>query len=596
MASYRKYHFHATEPTESATGAKAEPAIFGIDDVSISTDSTDSAAVDVPRPVEFDLPAATAHAAVKRSFHNDEAAARHFMERMWTQEEGPLFEITAPDFPAVVPDLQLRRVQECSATGTRLLHFSQTVHNVPVIGSKAVVEITGDRRLMSMDAQIGDTPGVSPIARISAADALASIATAAGVDVPALGQTAAPRLAFHGIGDKWHLVYEVRNVPVAPVRFRDAISNSDGHGLGESPRQDFLDMTYIVDASEGTLLLYYSATPWVDEFPVECTGFDEFNEPVTFFGAQSGGAFELRDPVRKIRTLDLGFANLSDAALPTTPVTAPSFDFQNLNTAAVSAHANAMRVFDFYNDVLKRDGVDDRGMELVSIVNCTYKPPESVDWKNAVWHKQRMWYGQVKNPEGKFESYSRHLDVIAHELTHGVVESTSALKYLNESGALNESFCDIFGIIVKNLNGSHPDDVAQWDWQLGRGLKSGGRPLRDLSNPAGLGYPDHMRDYKIKEWWDDSGGVHTNSNIHNKAAFHVLTSKNDGAFTFKPKEVALIYYLSLTRLSSLATFADVLATLKNVIRTFYSGRPAVIDTKVAAVVAAYQAVGIEVAE
>lgn len=585
--SFKRFQFHVSEQASSrgVEPAGFEPAMAAEADFTAADAMEEApamAAAPAPEPVPVPV------------FNNDEAAARFFMDGLWTEAEGPLFEITAPEAPALVPDLQLRRVQESPETKTRLLHFSQNFHNVPVMGSKAVVELMEDRSVMSVDAQIAEAPSISAIATVSPEQALTKIAEAAKVPRSALKTSSAPRLTFYKADDDvWHLVYEVRDVPAAPPEFLAGMATAEGHGLAESPRQEALEMTYLVDANDGSIVLYYSETPWID-VPVICKGVDELASVVELSGAQNatGDGIELRDPVRKIRTFDLAFGNLTSAPLPPAPVTAPSFDFQKTNTAAISAHRNATLVFDFYNDVLKRDGVDDRGMELISIVNCTYKPPASKDWKNAVWFKQRMWYGQV-DQGGGFASYSRHLDVIAHELTHGVVETTAALQYLGESGALNESFCDLFGVIVKNLNGPDPGDLAKWDWELGSGLKSGNRPLRDLSDPKKLNYPDHMDNYVKKPDWDDSGGVHTNSNIHNKAAFNVLTSKkSDGTFLFAPRESALIFYLALTRLSSLSKFADVLAALHTVIRSRYLGRPDEIALRVDAVTAAYEAVGI----
>src|SRR4029077_20674676 len=121
----------------------------------------------------------------------------------------------------------------------------------------------------------------------------------------------------------------------------------------------------------------------------------------------------------------------------------------------------------------------------------------------------KMWYGQDAGPDGKLRSFSRFLDVIAHELTHGVTEHTSNLIYKDQSGALNESFSDILGIIIANWDPTNPDrDVSTWTWQLGVGLGDKGGPLRDLSNPKATGDPDHMKDFlKTRQ---DSGGVHTN--------------------------------------------------------------------------------------
>jgi Zn-dependent metalloprotease len=590
MGRFKSFHFHATEQNRTAVpavdlvpgglgidAAEAEAPGFGIETAAAG------AGIDVPERVME-----------SRTFLNDESAARHFMDSLWVSEaEGPLFEITAPESTAIVPDLRFRKVQESLATNTRLLHFNQSANNVPVLGAQAIVEMTPDRNLVSIDAQIAEAPNVSAIATVSAAGALEAVANKAEVEVAALGMPAAPRLTYYRDDDgQWHLVYEVRGIPVAPPEFLQSLAAESGHGLGASPRQDTIDMTYLVDAHDGSVLLYYSETPWLD-IPTKCFGMDELQARQEFFGVDNGVAFELRDPIRKIRTLDLGFVNLTGGQVPNAPVTSATFDFEKSNTAAVSAHVNATRIFDFFNDVLKRDGVDDNGMELVSIVNCTYKPPESKDWKNAVWYQNRMWYGQVQNANGGFDSYSRYLDVIAHELTHGVTKTTAGLKYLNESGALNESFSDIFGIIVKNLNGSNANDLSKWNWELGTGLRPNGGPLRDLSDPTRTGAPAHMNDYKKLPPSNDSGGVHTNSNIHNKAAFNVITSKkDDGTFLFAPEDAALMYYLTLTRLTTFATFADVVSTMQNVIKTMYAGRPEMIEEKVKAVVMAYGAVGI----
>ena len=94
-------------------------------------------------------------------------------------------------------------------------------------------------------------------------------------------------------------------------------------------------------------------------------------------------------------------------------------------------------------------------------------------------------------------------EVIAHELTHGVTEKSSQLVYRDQSGALNESFSDIFGIIIKNWwEAPIRDDVDTWDWELGPGLGQDG-PLRDLSDPTRTGKPDHMDAYDPDESWTD---------------------------------------------------------------------------------------------
>ena len=101
-----------------------------------------------------------------------------------------------------------------------------------------------------------------------------------------------------------------------------------------------------------------------------------------------------------------------------------------------------------------------------------------------------------------------------------------------------------------------------------------------------------MKDYLTTT--KDSGGVHTNSNIHNKAAYNVLTAQDaNGARVFTPTEVAVLYYLCLSRLSSMATFADVLRELVAVASIYYAGDPVKKTERVTCLTAAYQAVGIQ---
>ena len=157
-----------------------------------------------------------------------------------------------------------------------------------------------------------------------------------------------------------------------------------------------------------------------------------------------------------------------------------------------------------------------------------------------------MWYGQEQDQNGSLRSTARYLDVIAHELTHGITQYTSNLVYQDQSGALNESFSDIFGVIVNNwcLHGAD-SDVAAWSWEIAPGWRPNGLPLRDLRNPqAGWAHPTTCG---LPGHAADSGGVHTNSNIHNKAAYNVLTAVDaKGARVFRPRDVAVLYYLTLT--------------------------------------------------
>jgi bacillolysin/neutral peptidase B len=222
-------------------------------------------------------------------------------------------------------------------------------------------------------------------------------------------------------------------------------------------------------------------------------------------------------------------------------------------------------------------------------------------WRNAAWigAKLQMVYGQ-RPVDGALRSYALARDVVAHEIIHGLTGHTARLKYETESGALNESYSDIFGIIVSNFE---EPDVERWNWELGEDLDVTGIPLRDLSDPTKRGQPAHMRDFKRllpgevpDQRENDLGWVHHNSGIHNKAAHHMLTTRRpDGSFTLTPRDVSALFAIALTQgLSRTSGFMDSRAAVELAAESrFRNDPPATRAEKLAAVANAFDAVGIE---
>jgi bacillolysin/neutral peptidase B len=207
-----------------------------------------------------------------------------------------------------------------------------------------------------------------------------------------------------------------------------------------------------------------------------------------------------------------------------------------------------------------------------------------------------MWYGTLQNG-GPPVSAARYLDVMAHELAHGVTQTTANLIYRGQSGALNESFSDIFGILIKNWYPGQPNPLAGWSWDIGEGWRGGSTVLRSVKDPTlggqaiwpqGPAQPAHMNDYYNGQ--GDNGGVHINSGIHNRAFHNVATAMD--AEGIHAQEVALLYYVTLTRLAPMSRFSDCRRTLLNVAAQRYQGSPALQATLLAAIGKAYDDVGI----
>src|SRR5699024_294605 len=119
--------------------------------------------------------------------------------------------------------------------------------------------------------------------------------------------------------------------------------------------------------------------------------------------------------------------------------------------AAVDAHENAQKTYDYYEYTFDRNYVDDNGQPLLSRVHV------GDNWNNASWNGTYMSYGDGDGE--RFHNLAGALDVAAHEMTHGVVQHTSGLVYRNEPGALNESLADIFGVMVQRENWLMGEDI-----------------------------------------------------------------------------------------------------------------------------------------
>jgi Zn-dependent metalloprotease len=193
------------------------------------------------------------------------------------------------------------------------------------------------------------------------------------------------------------------------------------------------------------------------------------------------------------------------------------------DAAVDEAYDGLGATFDFFAEVFDRNSIDDAGMALDATVHF------GQGYNNAFWNSAQMVFGD--GDEQLFNRFTVALDVIGHELAHGVTEDEAKLQYFNQSGALNESMSDVFGTLIKQYAGRQRAEDA--DWLIGKGLftqKIKGVALRSMKAPGTafddkvLGkdpQPGHMDDFV--RTFDDNGGVHINSGIPNHAFYQVAT-------------------------------------------------------------------------
>ena len=210
-----------------------------------------------------------------------------------------------------------------------------------------------------------------------------------------------------------------------------------------------------------------------------------------------------------------------------------------------AAHRYAADTYNFYATYHSRSSIDDNGMIIFSTVHY------GGNYANAFWNGMQIVFG---------DGYGFPLadDVVAHELTHGVTQYESNLFYYYQSGAINESFSDVWGEFVDLTNGAGNDSAAV-RWKMGEDVTGLGA-LRDMKNPPAFGDPDKMTSSLYYKGARDNGGVHTNSGVNNKAVYLIT---DGGTFNGKavtalgiPKAAAIYYEAQVNLLTSGADYAD----------------------------------------
>jgi bacillolysin/neutral peptidase B len=296
----------------------------------------------------------------------------------------------------------------------------------------------------------------------------------------------------------------------------------------------------------------------------------------------------LEDKHLKVRTYYFNF--LVDESLPGRYVYNPP----NWQKQSVSAHANTSDVAKFFKDVLGHTSTDNE-VYTSTLISCEDPYPNHKLWENGMWLKdyQQVVFGQgyVK---GQLCSYAVAIDIVAHDFTHALISWTVALDYQLQSGAIDESYADIFAVMVAN----YPNDINRWKWKLGVGFGEKGAAVRDISAPKKYGQPEHMSGYhhlcpgEYPNADNDWGWVHANSGIHNKAAYYLLTSKNSrGEFLFDPQTAGVLFYQALRKLRPNANFTDSVNALLLTGKTLFR-QDSNKGEKIQAIARAFEKVGI----
>ncbi|WP_353944835.1 M4 family metallopeptidase [Streptomyces sp. HUAS MG91] len=404
-----------------------------------------------------------------------------------------------------VPVSDLKTVRTTQDGGQTTVRFRQEHDGVPVFGAEYAVQTQksgADRKVTSAtgtlytDLTVSTTPKVDEATaerRLTVLDA--NLRGVAGAKTASHGLTVLPDAQGGRLA--WHFTVTGAKKDGSPVR----------------------QETYI-DARVGGLALSYNNIDAADASPARATGVRVDGTETTLEADKAAdGSYTLVDSTRamypatggQIRTYDAQRKSYLDVAggpvtddVPLVTSATDRFDGANTSSGAVDAHLNAAKVYEFYKNEIGRDGIDGKGGSVYSVVNVSNK---GKDYANAFWDGSKMVYGHMDGVP-----LSVGLDVVGHEMTHGVTEHSAGLVYLNQSGALNEAISDYFGNAMETADkGVAMDDPNSG--LIGEYLCNGTKPLdecalRDLNDGRNA-----QKDYEPIPLDIDNGGVHYNSTI-----------------------------------------------------------------------------------
>jgi Zn-dependent metalloprotease len=407
-------------------------------------------------------------------------------------------------------NLRLQRtVSDTLLPGRTHERYAQTFEGLPVYGADMTRQ-TSNGLTVSVFGTMYSGIDLDTTPALGVADAAAIVARESGV---ALGPARQPELLVYPLDGGYRLAYRAR-----------AFSLEGG-------------TEFFIDANTGAVIVRLDA---VQRQTAIGHGAGVLGDEKKMSVTPLGGAFIAEDGLRPpglltfdmkgnlIRTINFlngfGFLGVSDVGASSNNVWS--------DPVVVDAHAYSGYVYDYFYRRFGRKSVDNQDLTLINVVHpvsrgdfASQDPSvQGAFYLNASYYGGGiMLYGEGLPSSltigGQQWNYlAGALDVVGHELTHGVTDYSSGLIYAGESGALNESFSDMMGTAVEFFYQPPGEGPLHADYLCGEDVVTPGG-IRSLANPAAYGQPDHYSRRLIAPPEDDNGGVHTNSGIPNQVYY-----------------------------------------------------------------------------
>ncbi len=427
------------------------------------------------------------------------------------------------------------------------VRFEQVREGVPVLGCAMTMHFDADGSMYAFTGRYIPTPAALKPGEIKiSAESALRLAREALAEKARIGDT-----------EKLARILPVRTEPVPELVILPGTGPGESRPAWKVELRPNLRERWLLfpDVRTGEIIEAWQANPSQGTV-VTATALDALGQERNFPVTLESGTYYLADPESNIIAYDAGgrvITSESDVVL---------FSSQNntwTDSIAVSAYANLRASYEYYLQEHGRAGVDGNRMQLPVLVHYS---PDGSPYFNAFWAGEFMAFGDGR-------PYAQALDVVAHELTHGVVQYTVGLEYRFQSGALSEAICDLMACYVDP------------DWLIGEDLPAGA--IRNVLTPWDYGLPQTMERYQFLSIDQDNGGVHINMGIPSRAV--ALLSENIG----REKTADILYHVLDSRyLVPRAQFSDFRLAMTLAAADLFGGDSA----EAAAVAPAFEAVGI----
>lgn len=436
-----------------------------------------------------------------------EAAARGYLKQC-----GSLFGIQDE-----AVELRAKSVKDLG-NGRSVARFQQNIGNIPVFGGEILLQMNADKNITAI---VSDVSSIAPVDLTPSIAAV--VATQTALEVVAQNNKVNAADLSASAPELW--VYDPALLGITS-QLQPTLAWKVEVRAANPP----LNELTLVDAHTGSMLLRFN------QLDAAWTGAGLFSDVKSRAGANP--AYVLGSPLISVYDMQ---GSLNDSRLPGTFICNQNDPGSCAADAdAAAAYQYTLDTYNFYSNIHGRDSIDGNGMEMVSSVNY------GVNYQNAFWDGYQMTYGNAYVSD----------DTVAHELTHGITQYTSNLIYYGQSGAINESFSDIWGEFVDRSNASGLDGPA-YDWLDGEDIEV----IRSLKDPPSYGDPDMTSSpFYYHGVYYDNAGVHTNSGVNNKAAYLMAAGDSFNGYAITGigiEKTAKIYYEAQTSLlTNSATYVD----------------------------------------